>query len=160
MASDDGYTLRHVRFEPRLGLKANVTSGDRNPSDPNLQTFNALFPKGAYFGQIGPANHIDLQPSIDFKLAKKWTMKLESGFFWRQSIHDGIYGPALNLLRSAGSSQSRYVGSQVETEVHYQVNRHFIWAVNYTHFFAGQFLADTGPAKDVNYCTTWIAFRF
>lgn len=76
VASDNGYTLRHARFEPRLDLKADMTSGDRDPSNQNLQTFNAMFPKGIYFGEItliGPANLIDLQPSVDFKPAKKHT---------------------------------------------------------------------------------------
>ena len=64
-ASDTGYTFDSLPFHPRLGLKANITSGDRDPNNPDLQTFNPLFPKGAYFSEdnlIGPANHIDLNP--------------------------------------------------------------------------------------------------
>ena len=65
-ASDAGYTFRSVRFHPRLGLKANIASGDHNPRDRTLQTFNALFPKGAYFNEaslIGPANFFDVTPT-------------------------------------------------------------------------------------------------
>ncbi len=163
VASDDGFTLSHAGLRPRLGLKADVTSGDRNRMEPSLQTFSALFPKGAYFGEIaliGPANHIDLQPSLDLKLTKRWTLIAESGFFWRQSIHDGIYGPAINLLRSAGSSTERFVGSQIAAQAEWEISRYFSWTGNYTHFFAGQFLRDTGPSKDVNFFTTWLYYRF
>jgi hypothetical protein len=163
LASDNGFTLSRVHFRPRMGLKADVTSGDRDKTDPSLQTFNAFFPKGAYFGEIaliGPANHMDLQPSVDLRLTKRWTLTSEAGFFWRQSIHDGIYGPAINLLRAAGSSGSRFIGSQFSTEAKWEISRHFSWAGNYTYFFAGQFLRDTKPAKDVNFFTTWIYFLF
>jgi len=50
------------RFEP-----ATVPSGDNNPNDKDLQTFNPLFPKGKYFGELsllGPYNLINLHPSI------------------------------------------------------------------------------------------------
>jgi hypothetical protein len=163
VASDDGFTLSHVRFRPRLSLKADVTSGDRGRTNPSLQTFNALFPKGAYFGEIaliGPANHMDLQPSVDFRLTKRWTLSPAAGFFWRQSIHDGIYGPAINLLRSAGSSTARFIGSQIAAQAECEISRHFSWTGNYTHFFTGRFLDDTKPAKDVNFFTTWIYYRF
>jgi hypothetical protein len=136
---------------------------DWNRTDPSLQTFNALFPKGAYFGEIAlisPANHMDLQPTVDLRLTKRWTLSPEAGFFWRQSNHDGIYGPAINLLRSAGSSTSRFIGSQLAAQAEWEISRHFSWAGNYTHFFAGQFLQDTKPAKDVNYFTTWIYYHF
>lgn len=53
-------------LRPRPGLKANITSGARDPNNPNLKTFNPLFPKGAYFSEDGdwPANQIDLNPSV------------------------------------------------------------------------------------------------
>ncbi|PYM53061.1 MAG: alginate export family protein [Candidatus Rokuibacteriota bacterium] len=49
-ASDIGYTLSGLPLTPRLGLKADIISGDRDRDDRTLGTFNALFPKGAYFG--------------------------------------------------------------------------------------------------------------
>jgi hypothetical protein len=69
-ASDTGFTFSRFRFEPRLGLKADIASGDRDPRDSRLETFNALFPRGGYFNDsaiIGPANFIDLHPSVELK---------------------------------------------------------------------------------------------
>jgi hypothetical protein len=93
VASDSGYTLTDLKLKPRFGLKADVTSGDGNKSDSTLGTFNPLFPKGAYFGEIaviGPSNHMDLHPSVDLKFGRNWDVTLESIFFWRQSLNDGI----------------------------------------------------------------------
>ncbi len=163
VASDNGYTLTNVRFRPRLGVRADVTSGDGDPKAPTLRTFNPLFPKGSYFGEIAlisPLNHIDLHPSVEFRVAKNWTITPACIFFWRESLDDGIYRPPTTLIRSAGTSRSRYVGTQPSIQVEWQINRHASWTANYTHFFAGQFLRDTQPAKDVNYITTWITYRF
>jgi hypothetical protein len=150
-------------MKPRFGLKADVTSGDGDAKDPDLGTFNPLFPKGAYFGEIaiiGPSNHMDLHPSVDLNIAKDWLITVESVFFWRESVHDGIYGPAVNLLRGPGDSRSRFIGSQPSVQAEWDMSRHFSWTGNYTHFFTGAFLEDTKPAKDVDYFTTWVSYRF
>jgi hypothetical protein len=163
VASDDGYTLSDVRFRPRLGIKADVTSGDRDPLDPNLQTFNALFPRGAYFGEIaliGPSNHIDLHPSIDLRIRDGLTLTLDSGFFWRESLSDGVYGNAINLLRSGRTSRARFVGSQPSLQADFQLNRHVTWVGAFSYFSAGRFLKETGSGRDVNYFTSWIAYKF
>src|SRR5690606_10364983 len=42
----------------------------RPPHCPDLQTFNPLFPRGAYFSQanlLGPLNHVDLHPALSLK---------------------------------------------------------------------------------------------
>ncbi|HEV8714079.1 MAG TPA: alginate export family protein [Candidatus Binatia bacterium] len=162
-ASDTGYTLPTVHFRPRLGLKANVASGDQNPRGHTLQTFNALFPKGAYFGEIaliGPANFFDLHPMLDIHLTKSVTLTTDWDFFWRQSTRDGIYGPAINLIRSGRMSRARYIGSQATVQAEWQVNRHTTLVGIYTHFFADAFLKETGPGRDVDYVTTWVTYRF
>jgi hypothetical protein len=45
-ASDTSFRIESVKLRPRFGLKADVASGDRDPTDQKLGTFNALFPKG------------------------------------------------------------------------------------------------------------------
>jgi RNA polymerase sigma factor (TIGR02999 family) len=100
-ASDTGYTFESMPWKPRIGFKADITSGDRNPSDQDLETFNPLFPRGAYFsetGLIGPANHIDLHPSLDLNPSDQLKVTLDWAFFWRESASDAIYGNAVNVL--------------------------------------------------------------
>jgi hypothetical protein len=110
-ASDTGYTFDSLPLHPRLGVKADITSGDRDPNNPDLQTFNPLFPKGAYFsedGLIGPANHIDLNPSVDLHFSGGLSLSVNWDFFWRQSIQDGIYNNSVVLVRSGRTSTARY----------------------------------------------------
>lgn len=163
VASDNGYSLDDVRFRPRLGLKADVTSGDRDQSNLNLQTFNALFPKGAYFGEIalvGPSNHIDLHPSIDLRITETLTLTMDSVFFWRESLQDGIYGNAINVLRSGRASRARFVGSQPSLQAEWQINRHVTWVGVFSYFLAGPFLTETGPGRNIKYLSSWISYKF
>src|SRR5262249_54278179 len=142
---------------------ANVTSGDNDPHSPDLQTFNPLFPRGAYFGEpalIGPANHIDVHPQLDLELRKNVLLMFCWDYFWRESVHDGIYGPAVNLIQSGRTSDARYVGNQAEALLEWKLDRHFTVSADYAHFFAGDFLKETTPGKDVDYVSAWITYKF
>ncbi len=162
-ASDTGFTFENAPMKPRFGFKANVTSGDEDPDKRDLQTFNPLFPRGAYFGEpalIGPANHIDVHPQVDLALLRNLTLSANWDWFWRESTHDGIYGPAVNLLQSGKTSDARYVGSQAEVMLEWRADRHFTFNADYAHFFAGDFLKETTPGKDVDYFSAWVTYRF
>lgn len=162
-ASDTGFTFANAVWSPRLGLKANVTSGDRNSKDRDLQTINPLFPKGAYFseaGLIGPLNHIDLHPSLELHPNRSLTFTVDGDFFWRESTHDGVYNSGQVLARSGVAGGSRYVGAQTSAQVEWRLHENLTWTANYSHFFAGAFLHENPPGKDVNYFSTWITFRF
>ena len=162
-ASDVGFTFANALFKPRLGLKANVTSGDDNPNNRDLQTFNPLFPRGAYFGEpalIGPANHIDVHPQLELALLRNLILTVNWDCFWRESTHDGIYGPAVNLIQTGKTSDARYVGNQAEAMLEWHVDRHLTFTADYAHFFAGDFLKETTPGKDVDYFSAWVTFRF
>jgi hypothetical protein len=48
IASDVGWTFADLTWSPRVGLKADLASGDRRPGDGKLGTFDALYPKLPY----------------------------------------------------------------------------------------------------------------
>lgn len=163
VASDAGYTFASARFRPRLGLKADIASGDGNPTDPNLGTFNALFPKGAYFSEadlIGPANFMDLHPSVTLALTKRLSATTDVDAFWRESLDDGIYGISVNLLRTGRLSRERYIGTHASLSVEFQADRHTTVVLQYLHFFPGLYLEETPPGRNVNYVTAWVAYKF
>ncbi len=163
IASDFGFTFTAARLRPRLGLKANVTSGDANPNDNDLQTFNPLFPRGSYFGApalIGPSNHVDLHPQLDLVFKNRLTLTIDWDWFWREDRGDAIYGPAVNVLRSGDVDASRYVGDQMELALEIRINRHVTFTGDYARFYAGDFLRETSPGRDITHFSAWVAFRF
>lgn len=159
VASNTGYTLGFLHF----GLKADIASGDHNPSDRRLGTFNALFPKGAYFNQadlLGPDNIVDLHPSATFKLSDTVSITPDANFFWRQSLGDGIYDTPGNLIAAGAGKRGRYIGSGTNVAVVWQPTRQFGVEAHYLHFFAGPFLKSIGLGVPVHFFGVWTTFKF
>jgi hypothetical protein len=162
LASDTGYTFEKIPCTPRLGLRADVISGDTDPSDDKLGTFNALFPRGAYFGEIsliGPANLLDVHPSLELHPTKQVTITADWDFFWRYSTDDGLYDNGGNVIRGA-DGDARFVGHQPSLGLDWQIERHTSFNVVYSHFFAGDFIESSGPGADVDFVGVWLLYRF
>jgi hypothetical protein len=162
-ASDTGYTFSSVPWTPRLSLKANIVSGDDDPDEADLQTFNALFPKGKYFGEIGllgPYNMINLHPAVEIEMNKNWSASLAAVFYWRESTRDGIYDNAGNLVRPDGSSTARYIGTQTELVVNYHPARNWEFECAVSRFVPGRFIEETGRSKDAYFASAEIRFSF
>ena len=103
VGTETGYTLEPFFFSPRFSLRANVISGDHNANDANLQTFNPLFPKGKYFGEltpVGPYNLINVLGSVGHNLTGQITFSIQGGPYWRYSGHDAAYGVGGNIVRA------------------------------------------------------------
>ncbi|WP_165820310.1 alginate export family protein [Microvirga sp. KLBC 81] len=154
VASDTGYTFMDLTFSPRVGLRANIISGDRNPDNPDLQTFNPLFPRGKYFGEIGligPSNLINVHPNLTLHLNDQWTLSGAAVFYWRDSLGDGIYDTGGGLVRPSGGSRSRYIGTQADVVLGWEPTRWFSAELAYSVFTPGQFIKDTGPSKTAHF---------
>ncbi len=161
-ASDTGYTFKTAKFVPRLGFRANVTSGDKDRNDPTSQTFSPLFPGTAYSGRIGligPSNVIDTTPTLRLRLHPRIYFLPEDSFFWRDSLNDGIYGVTGALSRSGAQSRARYIGNQLSLPLQFSIDRHLTYTVFYSRFFAGQFLKQT-QGRSVTYISTFITYKF
>jgi Alginate export len=157
------YKFQKWPLRPRFGVRFDLASGDPNPRSPNLQTFNPLFPSGAYFNlanPIGPQKIIDFHPVLDFNFGKKVTVTADWNFFWRESLGDGVYTLAGVPLRPGTPNQSRYIGSSPSITTAWRVTRHTTVLASYVHFFTGPFLKENPPAKDIDYVTVWIDFTF
>lgn len=163
LASDAGFTFSGAPFEPRLGLKTDVISGTTRPGGGGrLGTFNALFPRGAYFGEaalIGPANLLDVHPTLDLQLSETVTLSADWDIFWRYSVDDGLYDNGGNVLRPAGGDE-RFIGHQASVGLSWDVDAHAEVHAAYSHFFAGDYLRDSGPGADVDFVGVWLIYRF
>lgn len=163
VASSTGYTFEDVPLSPRLGLKANIISGDDDPDDPDLQTFNPLFPKGKYFGELtllGPENLINLHTTLDLHLGDGWSLGGAAVLYWRESTDDGIYDLGGNLIRDDGGSNERLIGTQAEVVLTYEHSRNLNAMVSYSQFYPGAFIEDTGPSKTVHFIGAELQIQF
>ena len=163
LAADLGQTMSGIPLKPRLGLRADATSGDNDPSDHRLETFNPLFPGTTYsdtIGLIGAANSLALYPNARVAVTERGMLSVGMAFFWRESTSDGIYGINVAPLRVGGRSRARGIGTMPSLKLDWRISRHITYTATYSRFLAGRFLKETPPGEDIEYVTTWLTFRF
>jgi len=165
LSTEAGYQLPHVVGKPRIGFRADVSSGDKDPKSSDLQTFNPLFPIGNYFGVLadtgpGPVNFRDLHPEIKTSFPHGISVGVDWVIWWRQSLQDGVYSVPGNLLVPAGQSNSRFVGNRPGIEARWQRDSHFYVQADYGVFYAGAFLRESGRSHNLNYTSFWTGYNF
>jgi len=164
VASETGYRLPNVPLKPRFSAKADISSGD-DPRTKTLGTFNPLFPKGNYFGVLatagpGPINFIDAHPRVEATLPHGVTASVDCIFQWRESLRDGVYSVPGFVIIPAGKSNARFVGRRPGTEVRWQANRHLWFQADYGIFYAGKFVKESQPGRNLNYWALWTGYKF
>jgi hypothetical protein len=164
IATETGYRLPNVPLKPRFSAKADISSGD-HPNSNTLGTFNPLFPKGDYFGVLattgpGPINFIDVHPHVETALPHDVSLSMDWIVQWRQSLADGVYAVPGFLIRAGNDSEARFVGHRPGTQVRWQANRHLWFQADYGIFYAGKFLKETQPGRNLNYWALWAGYKF
>lgn len=161
IASNTGYTFEGAPWTPRLGLKLNVASGDQDPSDGTLGTFNPLFPRNNYFSEatlLAPYNFFDVHPSVQLRPHRDWVVTLAWDAFFRYSTRDAVYSPT-GIVIPAGTNRDRFVGSTLSAQADWNISRNISWSITYVHFFPGSVVTSAG-GRDVDFVGTWLTFRF
>jgi hypothetical protein len=171
-ASETGYGVTTAPLKPRFSAKADISSGDHPISNPNtLGTFDAYFPKGNYFGVLattgpGSVNFIDVHPKIEGLFPHNVSVAPDWIFQWRESLEDGVYSvpgprnPSQSVIRAADGSKARFVGNRPGIEARWQVNRHAWFQGDYGIFYAGPFLRQTQPGRNLNYWAVYAGYMF
>ena len=163
LSGDLGTTLRH-RWRPRLGVRADVASGDRDATDARLESFNPLFPSATAYsgssGVIGASNITDVTPTVRVAPTTALTLTVEAAVYRRQQLGDGIYTVFVTPLRPPGPSPSRAIGVAPSASVTVQVDRHLTWTTAASLFVPGTYPDSVPPARPVQYATTVLTYRF
>jgi len=156
------YTFATLPWQPRLGLRANVGSGDGNPKDRLLSTFDPLFPNPSYLTEAAlyhPRNLYELHPVLN--LAPYKTVKVSLGFnwLWRFSRDDAVYTlPGVPLVPSQ-VSRAKYTGSLFDLIVQWVPTPYLLLQLSYVHASAGDALRDAGGSA-TDFLMTSIETRF
>lgn len=162
-----GYTF-DVPWSPRLGLEYNYGSGDRDPNDGNIETFQNLFPSNhPSYGIMDEFSWQNMQnPAITLTASpcKTLTAQIEFHGFWLASTDDYWYlsngTTTVRPLNAAARDASSFAGMELDFVLTWKPCKQVSMQGGYSHFFAGTYLQDTGASDDANfgYLQTTIAF--
>lgn len=146
LATSTGYTFP-APLRPRLGIKANIASGDAKPGDDKLGTFNALFPRLPYFSEaalFAPANFFDLHPTLAIQPARNLTLSAGWNRLWRHRRADAIYLAPLTAVMGTAGQQGRSIGAQWIAGVEWRPAPAIRVDAQYVHFRPGGALRQVG----------------
>lgn len=162
VASVVGFRLTETAAKPWLALSANIASGDDDPDDERLGTFNPLFPNLAYFEEAAlyaPQNFFNLKPKISWMAAADLELTLDWNFFWRLEKNDTVYVRGLVPLLETADAQGRFVAHTPSFGVDYQWSRYVSLGFSYSHFFVGELIRNAG-GKDTSFFRLQINWKF
>lgn len=162
-ATEIGHRFSNTPFAPDLLVRVNYASGDRDSGDRRLGTFNALFPKGKYFGElspVGPYNLINVNPQVSTSLGGGISASLAGMAYWRASRGDGVYDIPGNLIRAPGATAARFVGKEAEAMLSWQVSPELELSASLSAFAPGGFIRATGAARTIRMLGLESNFRF
>jgi hypothetical protein len=162
-ASETGYRIATSGWRPRVSLRVDVASGDRDAGDPRLQSFNPLFPGNSYSGAVGllgPTNLTDLTPALTMWPRSNLTIGFEAPSYWRTSTGDGIYATDLRLLIPPGAGAGKYVGTNPGVLIVWQVTPHLQFQGVVTRFLSGGFLENTFVGPGFGFYSASAVYRF
>jgi hypothetical protein len=128
-----------------LGFKTELISGDSDANDNNLNTFDGLYPRGAYFGRVarfGPSNLFDLHPYVETSIGR-FSLEFDYVAFWRFSNDDGVYSPPL-ILEYPSINSNRFIGHQIGSITGFEVNNFITLELEANLIFPGSFLNESG----------------
>ncbi len=164
-ALDSGLTFEQCPWAPRIGVGFDYGSGDDDPGDGTVETFNQLFPLGhkylGYLDLVGRQNILATNVNLTFKPHKKATTRLAWYTFWNDATRDALYNAAGAAIRRAPQGGAGHdIGNELDLTIQYALDVHQSLLFGYSHFWGTNFIRETGVDRDPDLIYLQYEFRF
>lgn len=165
-----GYTWKNAWGAPRLGLGYDYGSGDTDPTDGKVGTFENLFgTQHKPYGLMDLAGARNMHiPKVTFSIkpVKGLTVGTDCMAFILASTDDYFYPESGSGRKANGYGINpgfgSYVGSEIDLYASYKINSWSAGELGYGHFFTGAYVEDSvgSSALDADWFYTQLTLTF
>jgi hypothetical protein len=158
-------SYRLGKLPVKIGINAYLSSGDSNPIDQKLTSFNPYFPqqasfRGAMATRVFPMNVLFAGPRLDLNL-HPFYLSVDGGFLWRHRKAERINIPGGFPAYQPDENTSRHMGNQLGFTAVQVINHYFSLVVVYSHFIAKPYLLkQPNPGLVNDFFIAKIIFKF
>ena len=146
-----GKTLERRPMRPRLGVEWSYASGDDDPQDDRIGTFDTLFPAPhRIYGEqdvVGLRNLRALKTGVELHPRRDWQVNVDFLDFRLASRNDGLY--RINFVTQAhaplGGASSAHIGSEMDLVIRYAPMPKVDLSFGVSRFMAGKFVLSNVP---------------
>ncbi len=158
-----GYTFAPA-FKPRLGIEYDFASGDNDPKNGTVTTFNNLFPtnhdKYGYMDLFSWKNLHDLRFSFDTSPLKWLKTKLDYHAFFLPAPADGAFLASQAQWRPGAPGAGHFAGQEIDLLLTFKPWEYVDALVGYSVFFPGTFFKDTGSSDTSQFLYTQVSWHY
>jgi len=165
--AEAGYTFKNLPWTPRIGYAYSFASGDEDFDTGTQETYKQVSPTqhahNGYMDVTSWQNIKDHQIHLNLKPTKKLVLDIKTHFFELDEESDNWWHIGGAVANRAGadnfvkidnngdetvSSVDDELGQELNVTLKYKMFDNFGVVAGYGHFFAGDFIEDTGSGND------------
>ncbi len=154
-----GWHWLDAPWQPRLFAEYNFASGDDDPADASVGTFQNLFPSNhGFYGFMdrfswqnvhNPALSLSAKPTPDL------TVRLDVLAFWLADTNDAWYrSNGTARVRPVTPGADRFAGTELDLSLAWKARKWLTFQAGWSHFFAGDHLEASGASDDADFA--WV----
>lgn len=159
-----GYNWLKSAWKPRLGIEYNYATGDHDPRDGTVETFQNLFPTNhPLYGTMDLFSWRNLSnPGLSFSVQPVETVKVKLDYnaFWLANTSDNWYRAGGAPVLPIHPGANNYVGSEIDINASWKITKNVIVAGGYGHFFNGKYADGTAASSDADFAYAQVTIKF
>ena len=160
-----GYTWK-APGQPRFFTEYNYATGDGNPRDNKVQTFDVMYPsthlKWGETDQVGWRNIHDARAGFEIAAATNWTASTNYHAYWLANVHDGLYAAngSVAIPRVAAGTAGRWVGQEADAQGSHKFANGIEINIGVGHIFPGTFIKRAASGHGYTYPYVMVIYKF
>ncbi len=154
--TDAAYLIKACPWNSKLKAEYNFATGDDDPMDGDRETFDNLYPTNHYYygyiDRFSWRNMHDAMVGFSVNPHKKITVDIGHHWLWLATSEDAFYNAGGGVIRPGSDEMAdNYVGQELDVLVRLNAHQRLSLLAGYSHFFAQDYLDQSGNADDADY---------